>query len=71
MPKAEIGALDLLKDHPTYDGRGCIVAIFDTGVDPAAAGLTVRFASLVATVSCEAQWVDFGCYTNHGIAVKL
>jgi tripeptidyl-peptidase II len=42
MPKEEIGALRLLKEHPTYDGRGCVIAIFDTGVDPAAADLTVR-----------------------------
>ena len=42
IPKEEIGALRLLEKHPEYDGRGCTIAIFDTGVDPAAAGLSVR-----------------------------
>lgn len=42
IPKEEIGALRLLEKHPEYDGRGCTIAIFDTGVDPAAAGLAVR-----------------------------
>ena len=42
IPKQEIGALRLMEKHPEFDGRGAVVAIFDTGVDPAAAGLAVR-----------------------------
>ncbi|KAJ4706019.1 Tripeptidyl-peptidase 2 [Melia azedarach] len=41
MPKKEIGADRFIQANPHFDGRGVVIAIFDSGVDPAAAGLQV------------------------------
>ena len=50
-PKRESGVPEFLRRFPTYDGRGTIMAVFDTGVDPTAAGLQ-------RTTTGEAKVVD-------------
>lgn len=41
VPRVETEAALFMETHPTYDGRGTVIAIFDTGVDPLAPGLQV------------------------------
>lgn len=56
VPRAPTGA-DKLASH--IDGRGTVVAILDTGVDPAAVGLLTRpdgGRKVVDVVDCTGRW---------------
>ena len=39
MPSQATGAQQWIQKNPDHDGRGVIVAVLDTGVDPLASGL--------------------------------
>ena len=47
IPKAATEAQTFLQRHPEWDGRGVVIAVFDTGIDPSAEGLQVRSIQMV------------------------
>ena len=50
---------DFLADHPTSDGRGVVIAVLDTGVDPSIPGLT-------RTPDGEVKVIDVQDFTGQG-----
>lgn len=52
IPREETEASLFVDKHPQFDGRGVVIAIFDTGVDPLAPGLQVCWHDTVLCFKC-------------------
>jgi subtilisin family serine protease len=63
MPLASTGVERFLKAHPTYDGRGVLIGILDSGLDPSIKGLG-------ATSTGERKILDLRDFSGEG-AVPL
>lgn len=59
MPLDATGVRDFAERHPTWDGRGVLVAILDSGIDPSVPGLQ-------RTSSGEAKILDLRDFSGEG-----
>jgi subtilisin family serine protease len=59
MPLASAGVLEFRALHPVYDGRGVLIAILDSGVDPGVLGLQ-------ATTTGEPKLLDLRNFSGEG-----
>lgn len=60
VPKSEIQATEFLVENPEFDGRGVVIAIFDTGVDPGGSGLeltTTGEKKVIDVVDCTGKFL--------------
>ena len=60
MALASTGADGFVREHPTHDGRGVLIAILDTGVDPGVPGLG-------STSTGEPKLVDLRDFSGEGL----
>ncbi|MEO8138661.1 MAG: S8 family serine peptidase [Gemmatimonadota bacterium] len=60
MPLRATGVEDFLKAHPTYDGRGVLIGVLDSGIDPSIPGL-------LTTTSGERKILDLRDFSGEGV----
>lgn len=59
MPLGQTGVTDFARAHPTWDGRGVLIAILDSGIDPGIPGLG-------ATSTGERKILDLRDFSGEG-----
>ena len=74
LPSDDIGAVDWRAAHPTWDGRGVVIAILDTGVDGYAPGLIETSGGLKKLIETrdftpEGEWSVVEAALEDGVLV--